>query len=59
MRLWLAEEHHVTLAYASVHALVRYKLRAQPQRPGFAYLKNAEAVTQLQTALPTLYYPTA
>ena len=38
MRLWLAEEHHVTLAYASVHALVRYKLRAQPQmlRPSHA-----------------------
>ena len=33
IRAWLAEEHQVTLAYSSVHALVRYKLQAKPKRP--------------------------
>jgi hypothetical protein len=33
MRAWLAEEQQVTLASASVHALVRYKLHAKPKRP--------------------------
>jgi hypothetical protein len=33
IRLWLAEEHQVSFAYTSVHALVRYKLHAKPKRP--------------------------
>jgi transposase len=33
IRVWLAEEHQVTLAYGRVHALVRYTLRAKPKRP--------------------------
>ena len=40
IRLWLAEEHHVTLSYSSVHALVRYKLRAQPKRPRPSHAKK-------------------
>jgi hypothetical protein len=34
IRDWLAEEHHVTLVYSSVHALVRYKLHANRNGPG-------------------------
>jgi transposase len=33
IRLWLAEAHQVALSYSSVHALVRYKLKAKPKRP--------------------------
>lgn len=33
IRLWLAEEPQVSLAYASVPALVRSKLPAKPKRP--------------------------
>jgi transposase len=33
IRLWLAEEPQGSLAYSSVHALVRYKLHAKPTRP--------------------------
>jgi hypothetical protein len=33
IRVWLAEAHQVTLSYSSVHALVRYQLRAKPKRP--------------------------
>ena len=40
IRVWLAEEHQGTLAYARVHALVRYKLRAQPKRPRPSHAKN-------------------
>lgn len=40
IRAWLAEEHQVTLAYASVHALVRYKLHAKPQRPRPSHAKK-------------------
>jgi hypothetical protein len=32
IRVWLAEEHQVTLSYSSVHALVRDKLHAKPKR---------------------------
>jgi transposase len=39
--VWLAEEHQVTLAYSSVHALVRYKLRAKPKRPRPSHAKKA------------------
>src|SRR5215831_13612064 len=41
LRVWLAEEHQVTLAYSSVHALVRYKLRAKPKRPRPSHVKKA------------------
>jgi transposase len=41
IRVWLAAEHHVTLSYSSVHALVRYKLRATPKRPRPAHAKKA------------------
>jgi putative transposase len=40
-RRWLAEEHHVTLSYSRVHALVRYKLRAKPTRPRPSHAKKA------------------
>jgi transposase len=41
IRVWLAEEHHVQLSYSSVHALVRYKLRAKPKRPRPSHAKTA------------------
>ena len=41
LRVWLAEEHQVTLAYSSVHALVRYKLHAKPKRPRPSHEKKA------------------
>lgn len=41
LRVWLAEEHQVTLAYSSVHALVRYKLHAKPKRPRPSHIKKA------------------
>ena len=40
IRVWLAEEHQVTLSYSSVHALVRYKLRAKPKRPRPSHAKQ-------------------
>jgi transposase len=40
LRVWLAEAHQVTLAYSSVHALVRYKLRAKPKRPRPSHTKK-------------------
>jgi len=40
LRVWLAEEHQVTLSYSSVHALVRYKLRAKPKRPRPSHAKK-------------------
>lgn len=40
IRRWLAEEHQVTLAYSSVHALVRYKLHAKPKRPRPSHAKK-------------------
>jgi transposase len=40
IRVWLAEAHQVTLAYASVHALVRYKLHAKPKRPRPSHVKK-------------------
>jgi transposase len=42
IRLWLAQEHQVTLAYLSVHELVRYKLRAKPKRPRPSHAKKAQ-----------------
>jgi transposase len=41
IRLWLAEEHQVFLAYSSVHELVRYKLHAKPKRPRPSHAKKA------------------
>jgi transposase len=40
IRVWLAEQHHVILSYSSVHALVRYKLRAKPKRPRPSHAKK-------------------
>jgi transposase len=40
IRLWLAQEHQVALAYSSVHALVRYKLHAKPKRPRPSHVKK-------------------
>jgi transposase len=42
IRVWLAEEHQVALAYSSVHALVRYKLRAKPKRPRPSHAKKIQ-----------------
>ena len=44
IRLWLAEEHQVTLAYSSVHALVRYKLHAKPKRPRPSHAKKTQTL---------------
>lgn len=41
IRLWLAEEHQVCLAYSSVHELGRYKLHAKPKRPRPSHAKKA------------------
>ncbi len=40
MQVWLAEAHQVSLAYASVHALVRSKLHAKPKRPRPSHAKK-------------------
>ena len=40
IRVWLAEEHQVSLAYSSVHELVRYKLQAKPKRPRPSHAKK-------------------
>lgn len=41
IRVWLAEQHQVTLSYSSVHALVRYKLHAKAKRPRPSHAKKA------------------
>jgi hypothetical protein len=41
IRTWLAEEHHVSLSYAGVYALVRGKLRAKPKRPRPSHAKKS------------------
>jgi transposase len=33
IQAYLAQEHRVSMAYSSVHALVRYRLRAKPKSP--------------------------
>ena len=40
IRRWLAAAQQVTLAYSSVHALVRYKLHAKPKRPRPSHAKK-------------------
>lgn len=40
IRAWLAEEHQVSLAYARVHELGRYRLHAKPKRPRPSPTKN-------------------
>jgi len=42
IRVWLAEEHQVTLSYSSVHTLVRDKLPAKPKRPRPSPTKNPQ-----------------
>jgi transposase len=42
IRVWLAETQQVTLSYSSVHALVRYKLRAKLKRPRPSHEKKAQ-----------------
>ena len=42
MRPWLAEAHQGTLAYSSVHALVRYRLHAKPKRPRPSHAKKTQ-----------------
>jgi hypothetical protein len=42
MRVWLAEEHQGPFSYASVHAFVRYKLQAKPQRPRPSHAKHPQ-----------------
>jgi transposase len=41
IRTWLAEQYQITLSYSSVHALVRYKLRAKAKRPRPSHVKKA------------------
>ena len=40
IQVWLAEEHQVSLAYSSVHELVRYRLHAKPKRPRPSHTKK-------------------
>jgi hypothetical protein len=40
MQGWLAEEDQVSLAYASVHELVRYQLHAKAKRPRPSHAKK-------------------
>jgi transposase len=40
IRIWLAEQHQVTLSYSSVHALVRDNLHAKPKRPRPSHAKK-------------------
>lgn len=42
IRVWLAEEYQVVLAYSSVHALVRYQLKAKPKRPRPSHAKKSQ-----------------
>jgi hypothetical protein len=42
MRTWFAAQHPVHWSYASVYALVRGELRAQPQRPRPSHEKKAQ-----------------
>lgn len=37
---YLAQAHHVRLAYSTVHALVRYKLKAKPKSPRRSHPKK-------------------
>jgi transposase len=37
---YLAQAHHVPLAYSAVHALVRYKLQAKPKAPRRSHPKK-------------------
>jgi hypothetical protein len=41
IRVWLAEEYQVPLAYSSVHALVRYTLHAKSKRPRPSHTQKA------------------
>jgi transposase len=41
IRTWLAEQHHVSLSYSGVYALVRTKLGAKPKRPRPSHAKKS------------------
>jgi transposase len=38
---YLAHDHHLALAYSTVHALVRYKLQAKPKAPRRSHPKKS------------------
>jgi transposase len=41
IRRYLVEAHHVSIAYSTVHALVRYKLQAKPKAPRRSHPKKS------------------
>jgi transposase len=41
IQTYLAEQHQVQLAYSTVHALVRYELKAKPKAPRRSHEKKA------------------
>ena len=41
IRQYLTQEHHLSLSYSAVHALVRYKLRAKPKAPRRSHPKKS------------------
>ena len=40
IQTYLEREHQVSMAYSSVHALVRYRLRAKPKSPRRSHPKK-------------------
>jgi transposase len=54
IQVYLAQEHRVSMAYSSVHALVRYRLRAKPKSPRRSHPKKTlmRSARSSQTYLP-------
>ena len=52
IRMWLAEEHHVSLSYSGVYALVRGQLRAKPKRPRPSHVKKARSHDAISSRFP-------
>lgn len=52
IRAYLAQEHRVSMAYSSVHALVRYRLHAKPKSPRRSHPKKT--LRRLACSSPTL-----
>lgn len=59
IQAYLAEQHQVPLAYSTVHALVRYELKAKPKAPRRSHEKKPVAIVQFQRELPTLFVTSA
>ena len=46
---YLAHDHHLALAYSTVHALVRYKLQAKPKAPRRSHPKKSPQRSPIST----------